>query len=474
MLGRAEPTTIDELREIVCPSPNKGRLKFVTRVVHILNFVYAHPETVTQLGAGWCRDGRHFVANSKTLGSFLGLKSNSINTNFRDHGFQIMTCQRTELQKDYPVLSDIRHWKKRYISLDWFKVGVDPKEADKMMVLSEKVSESTTTPIPSGSAETPSFIPRSLANIDRAQMVGIMGTMLSIPKDSNAEGCEWFSRVIDTVYQFWSTVLGMSSWTAPVDEIIEALCFQAPGFSTSEREQLAANIEFLLVQKSEYSQADRDVTFENFLKFFLRYGSSSDWLGTLREITYFNQSPGYLTFGLNSFESQGRGETMVQFNSWFSPSSDKDAAIASLYRTADEAWIVRPSSTPTRFTLLYKQSGSTDIQALYITYDCLADSEHRFSLETCREGRVYCPTFRSVLIDKLGLTVNEQRTVVAQDVRPRYVSADEFTTRRSRQETTTDVGTDSWMGELPGSSQGHAPWSSQFTFSQLDGGSQFM
>lgn len=461
-----EPSTIQELRAIVCPDPSKSRLKFVRRIVHILNFVSAHPETVTTLGAAWCRDGKHFVVNSKILGIFLNLKSNSINTNFRDHGFQIVTCQSLDLQKDFPVLTDLRHWKKRYTMVDWFRAGVDPMEADKMMSMLDKVERPNPEPVvPWGSG-----IPESLG-INSMMFAGVWGTLLSIPQKSATDS--WPKEVLDTVYKFWVSRLGRgSSWTAPIALITDALCEDTSYLTENEQEQLCVNLEFLLLQKNQCSQVcESDVTFENFFKFFLRYGSKDDWTATLREITYFNQSSDGLTFGLNSFESQGRYETRVQFKSWFSPSSDRENAIANLRRTRDEAWIVKPSNTPSYFIILYKEEGETEATGLHIIYNCLAAPGQRFAVEYRDGNRAYQPSFYAILTETLGLTLKEEKSV-AREVQTRYVSADEFTSKVKKNAVKTPP-VEQWMDDFSISSQSQASqtltrWNdSQLSFSQF-------
>ena len=72
------------------------RIKFASKILATLKFVENHESYTGTIGICWCQDGRHFLCNSKILGNFLSLKSNSINTNFREHGFTI--CQHSQAE----------------------------------------------------------------------------------------------------------------------------------------------------------------------------------------------------------------------------------------------------------------------------------------------------------------------------------------------------------------------------------------
>jgi hypothetical protein len=95
---------IEGLKALVGRSEHKMRIKFSVKLLHVLNYTSQNRELIPETGAVWCADGIHFLVHSKILGNFLGLKSNTINTNFRDHGFKILA---PVLPKDLDELQNL-------------------------------------------------------------------------------------------------------------------------------------------------------------------------------------------------------------------------------------------------------------------------------------------------------------------------------------------------------------------------------
>jgi hypothetical protein len=78
-----------------------------------LNHTKAHPADRAHIGVVWARDGKSFFANSRIFGEFLRLQTNSINKNFREHGFEILANGRPE-DPELANIPEYRHWKRRY------------------------------------------------------------------------------------------------------------------------------------------------------------------------------------------------------------------------------------------------------------------------------------------------------------------------------------------------------------------------
>lgn len=104
--------TLEELRGFI-GREQSSRVKFATKLFHVLSFSRSHPGSLMLLGASWCRDGAQFICHSGIMSAFLGLKANSINTNFRDHGFEIVRSSLGELTREFPCLPANNNWKKR-------------------------------------------------------------------------------------------------------------------------------------------------------------------------------------------------------------------------------------------------------------------------------------------------------------------------------------------------------------------------
>jgi hypothetical protein len=64
---------------------NRTRAPFAVKIHHILEFVKKYPEPSEKTGVIWSKLFGVFLVNNRLLTLFLGIKSNSINTNFHEH-----------------------------------------------------------------------------------------------------------------------------------------------------------------------------------------------------------------------------------------------------------------------------------------------------------------------------------------------------------------------------------------------------
>ena len=140
-------TSCEELREYVIGDQSKGRIKFSVKVLHVLKHCLENPHLVPKLGVSWCPDGTSFVCNSKIIGSFLNLRSNSINTNFRAHGFQIIETPVTDVISWFGNLPDINNWKRRKNVLFKWTTQTTPEEADNVRSQEKKSLELFVIPV---------------------------------------------------------------------------------------------------------------------------------------------------------------------------------------------------------------------------------------------------------------------------------------------------------------------------------------
>ena len=105
---------LENLREQVAKNSKfGGSQKFSLKVWYCLHFTQQFPEYVNIIGIVWRKDNNHFLVNSDIFGSFLNLKPNSINTNFRDHGFVIVPLSSRLISEEFPNLGKSRNWKQR-------------------------------------------------------------------------------------------------------------------------------------------------------------------------------------------------------------------------------------------------------------------------------------------------------------------------------------------------------------------------
>ena len=101
---------LDESQELI-----KGRTKekFLVKILKCLEYVDEHPEYADIVGISWSRSHDHIASNSKKLAAFLGVKSSTLNVNFRMFGMTITSCTGNVFANEFPEISDPRNWVKR-------------------------------------------------------------------------------------------------------------------------------------------------------------------------------------------------------------------------------------------------------------------------------------------------------------------------------------------------------------------------
>ncbi|OHT16015.1 hypothetical protein TRFO_13496 [Tritrichomonas foetus] len=455
-----EVDTVDELKNLVGRDESKGRTKFVVKIFHMLQFVRKHPEKMLELGASWCNDGRHFVINSNILGSFLGLKANSVNTNFRDHGFQIISSNAQDLRSEFSNMIETRHWKKRISGSSSFTINSNIDDAENIPCLQQRVDNAFVPSSADYEKEVP-FMPKETITLlaeDQSQLLNIYRMYYS-----HSYECNYFKTFLSFVTNLWKTQISELNY-ANSTKIISVIVGENP--------QLEVNLDFILQQRDESSQSSEIVTFDSFVKYFMRYGDSTDLSLTLREVSCITpQPPAFDIDGFNVFPSQNYDQK-VQFNDWFSPFADKNHALTVLKKQIGEAWLLIPSKTPNQFTLLYKDdSYDFNVQALHILHNPIPpDTEHRYGVQFHDGTYQYRSTLDLLFTDVLKLAYRGVSDVETLHNRPKYVSADDIANRKKPEQVLPNL--ESQIGEQPEFQQPEDSqfWylSSQFNCSQVD------
>jgi hypothetical protein len=232
MDGRVDAFT----RELEAPRP---KLTFIVKLHKILTFTSQSPATICSIGLTWTSDNESIVSNSKILGQFLNLRANSVNTNFREHGFQHPEVMRSEKLIWYvPALRDqsipeIGHWKRRK--------HVQPFN-------------------------------RFLTNTQIVELDALSRHLFNERPNS---------RFVDAAQGQWQTAVG-SAATAPLQALIRAL---VPG-QGDRIETIRVNLTHLLSREMDIrSLMTGEVSFNAFLRLFLRYGSPAGFVEQLDGVT---------------------------------------------------------------------------------------------------------------------------------------------------------------------------------------------
>jgi hypothetical protein len=118
-------------REILEAHP---KLTFTRRLQRLLAFTSLHPELAGEIGAVWTNDGVTFLTNSTILSTFLNLKGNTINANFRQHQFgHASDIFASAIPAMLPALRtplpDGQHWKRRQHARNAFTSATTDAEA---------------------------------------------------------------------------------------------------------------------------------------------------------------------------------------------------------------------------------------------------------------------------------------------------------------------------------------------------------
>ena len=482
----------------------KTRIKYCIKVWKCLEYTQAHPETVDKIGAMWCSDKKHFLINSNILGEFLNVRPNTINTNFRDHCFEITTHSNAELQKENSNLHETRHWKKR-INLSYsFTPTSTITEIESIPCMNERPSKvQDPKPLPTlapslapppnmppnimnpnyltysnyimqtpvtqhlstnpsllqqhallnqpqismshsnsnlntfnsnlvnSSAETGNaiftkFIPnevQAFLSLDPSQLISIGHVRFEI-EDINDE---WFSKALLHAYHIWFQ--HFPNYTqASIHTLAEALIeLSSISQNFALHSLISTNLAYIIGnvhhdEGSSQTEPDPMISFEQFFKFFVQFGSINDPLETLIEISA-NE---------NYDENQS-----VQFKPWFTPSMDKIFILNHLqqmllYNCQSEAWIIRPSKNLKKFSLIFKSTQLNDI-AVYIYHDCVAPPEQRFSVkfENPENPIVYQKNFEILLQETLKLNFASINPMESNEEieKPSYLTADTIVNR---------------------------------------------
>lgn len=406
-----QPETLEQLKAIVC---SKSRMKFVTKVLYCLNFVKAmnnDNEIIKLIGCSWCSDNMHFITNSMVLGDFLNLKSNSINTNFREHGFQVIT--NTDIQKEFPTLQ-VRQWKKRVCMNGTFNSRSTPEDADNISMIEQvepriqvreaapqgpvdKITEPIFNPFQnhyltdpkSAKVEKKPFLieiadswpqetKKLLAGIEyKPQQVSILRTLLTLPIDQKEQ-----NQILSSATVTWTKMFGGS----PVCSMINGLQKLIPQGSKTMAQTIQMRVNFLHLLNSDMtsSQIDsesvstRTLTFDNFVYFYIRYGLPNESMSSLE---YISQAKA-IEYDEENDDQQEDYEDQPAFKAGFLPLYRKQDIISAFSHSGmDHPWAIIQSKQQNRFALYTIPPSSSQPVVVYVNYNVWEDKSKKFSVQ---------------------------------------------------------------------------------------------
>jgi hypothetical protein len=100
--------SVEELRALL-KSMNR---QWPSKIIHCLKFVKEHPSEMVAniIGLRWINT-KVFICSSLIFAEFLGRKANTLNLNFRDHGFIKTSNDREACRKSRQNLHGATNWK---------------------------------------------------------------------------------------------------------------------------------------------------------------------------------------------------------------------------------------------------------------------------------------------------------------------------------------------------------------------------
>lgn len=361
---------------------NPQRIKFPTKIYLVLNFTKKFPNAVNQCGAAWCDDNIHFISNATILGQLLHLKPNSINTNFRDHNFQINANTITHIPKRIPQLVSPNNWKIRsHIAGGFTAMSTyeDIENLQKSNISSEKVN----------------ILENSLP--DFSILVGMNDFLQTHIPCSNTDNM-LAARISILLQEYGNTsnlveVLqqAITDWSLAYGDVtsitIQTFCSKIIT-NVSNQQQLMTNIIALL---HKYQMDSTHVNLIDYLNFACHYGFLCDCAAIISTLTSNQNQP------LNS----SLPELMPpHFVDWFQPYLNLEAAHYVLSNSLDGTWFVSPSERPFLFNLFYySQSLITTTPIEFNPF------EKKFSIQL--DDRISSDELNKILFQSLELDPNK-------------------------------------------------------------------
>ncbi|EAX88515.1 hypothetical protein TVAG_428240 [Trichomonas vaginalis G3] len=371
------------MKSKVCNDEQIKRIKFTVKIIALLRYTLKHPEHIKTIGIGWFPDGKTIVSNAKILGNFLGLRSNSINTNFRAHNFQIVPVVRSEIITAFGSLPDLANWNKRRQVAFPFSISTTIEDAEKikpiglpnsgLLLVPHEPNTKSADNVPAPTPKAPlSFIPQitsAFLATDTDQLLATAKIMRDM-KLTEEERHTFLNRTTKDWIAHFGNVTKVNH-TELVESFITQECKASDNYC-----QIFANIDYFFTYRPDNSQMMNDIGFDEYLGFIARYGPHIDVCDNILALTDVNSPNLFINFG--SYNTDVR----PSFVPWFCPFIDSRTVESCLKSRLNESWVVRQSKNSDSFTLHAKVflNGCYSITSTHIWYRAVSDTKERLSV----------------------------------------------------------------------------------------------
>lgn len=412
--------SISDLKEFL--SNNPQRIKFSTKVFCILNFTKKYPESINICGAAWCKDQYHFICNSSIIGQLLNLRSNSINTNFRDHGFIIDNQSCTKNRTEFPDLINSRNWKRRSNPQHKFFVGATLEEIERIPCnTSRMANDLAKSQLTSDSQIPKDFPPFHLLQASHKFMaLSEVSEIIqaNIPNLANDE-VQIFKLLLIVTENNSSNLIDIIrnaaiEWRDSFGDItsisIQQFCKRLSENVTDpiSQPQLMTNAIALL---HKYQMNQTNATFIDYLHFVFHYGFFDDSVSSIISLSSTDK---------HSSTNSSSELLYPLFHGWFQPLLNIDSAVYVLSQeSSDCCWFVSPSEKPLEFILFYNYQ--SELTYTRINFNPMNDEE-RFWLEI-GEDIQSAPNWGTILYQFLQLDSNKALKTTSMVLPPAALEA---------------------------------------------------
>jgi hypothetical protein len=349
-------------------------LKFTARILQLLQDAERRRKAIEEIGLAWCPDGRTFICNARTAAISLSIAANSVNTNFREHGFRILPCPVEEIRRHFPEITDTANWKKRTCTVAVFCKHTSLQEANEMTIVK------TLKPSVEPESSIPESVPTSSSAIDQLfSSDSFEKSSLLHHMHKTEKPPEWQSRFLEVIARDWIDSFGAVR-SVDMDHFLDVVL--TPVCSNDNYQILRINSQFLVLSRNDaLSQRSETVDFDDYLLLMLRYGRSTRFPDIMLDLAAEDSDsdlpdPGFDHFTSFLYLSEDR---RPYFKDWFRPRMRSDSAQSLLAAAPAGAWIVRQSSRLTKFTFDTRSPGGKFMSS-YIEYDALEQKDRAYSI----------------------------------------------------------------------------------------------
>ena len=403
---------LEELRNALVVDPTKAKTKFCVKLCRALKLVLENPDDAAIIGLRWCPDNVHFFCNARIFADFLGIKLNTINSNFRVHGFSIDTSSPYDPGM---ILPDPKSWKVRWNPRETWNSNTTEQEAERIPSIE---APSLSLVLSTETGPIPDHLLKYLSDNEplKGAIVELMNLITATDK--------WKNDFLTRAFGYW---LDMAEDTAPIPAVnlIRSIKELAdPQLPDDAMRLVEVNLVYLLAVQNNMSQVGEGVSFVDFLRLALRFGLPPRIAHSIYEVSEKKKADEDISSDLDwllcAF-SQSQREVEPCFAVWFVPSADQGAA-ASIWSRNQSRWIVRMSKTPNLFTVQLRHGKS--IIATHIKFDALATGgDARYFVEFEKGEVISRGSLLTLLCEVLELDLPVSHSMPLDKEMPQYVDA---------------------------------------------------